>query len=232
MAYLPMLIDNYLVNPNWVYQQYGLALLDKQLPLIQERQSFITYLALNHPRSKFRCEALQVLSGLKQAAVPTLQAALNDSSYLVNARALSILNDIQPDLAYKTAQVMEQVYSGDVQEAVSSIYASSAPAGKLRYFAYVLGKFRNKRFVVLNNFGKYLGKHLIEEGYDGLQLLKNYAMQSSDKDMPYRVDKLMQQFTKQLDEFHKQGKITENGYNMVKESIKNVQTWAQSMLEA
>jgi hypothetical protein len=42
----------------------------------------------------------------------------------------------------------------------------------------------------------------------------------------------MQQFTKQLDEFHKQGKITENGYNMVKESIKNVQTWAQSMLEA
>jgi hypothetical protein len=202
------------------------------LPLIQERQSFITYLALNHPRSKFRCEALQVLSGLKQAAVPTLQAALNDSSYLVNARALLILNDIQPDLGFKTAQLMEQVYSGDVQEAVSSIYASSATAGKLRYFAYVLGKFRNKRFVVLNNFGKYLGKHLIEEGYDGLQLLKNYAMQSSDKDMPYRVDKLMQQFTKQLDEFHKQGKITENGYNMVKESIKNVQTWAQSMLEA
>lgn len=230
-AYLPELIDKYLVNPNWVYQQYGLALLDKQISLIQQRSQQITSLALNHPKSKFRCEALQVMSYLKDAAIPTLQAALKDSSYLVNARALVILNGIQPELALNAAQSMEQVYSGDVQEAVSSIYANAVSAQRLRYFALVLGKFRNKRFSVLNNYGKYLSKHLLEDGFDGLQILKNYGMQSSDKDIHYRVDKILQQLSKQLEELNKQGKITENGYNTLKASIKNIQDWAKSGLE-
>jgi aminopeptidase N len=231
IAFLPALADKYLMSPNWVYQQYGLALLDKQTTMIQQRQDYLKYLALNHPKSKFRCEALQILSNLKQVAVPVLQAALNDSSYLVNARALLILNDIQPDLAYRTAQAMEQVYNADVQEAVSRIYANASQTGRLKYFTLVLGKFRNKRFVVFNNFGKYLGKHLVEEGYDGLQLLSNYAKLTSDRDIHQRVDKLMTQYTKQLEELMKQGRITENGYNTIKASIMNLQDWAKSGLE-
>lgn len=188
------------VNNKYFYkQQNGFELISNQPALVDSFKNQILDVGKGHEVSKNRAQALNCYGLLGKESIPTIIQTLNDPSYLVVSNSLSLLAEISLDTAVYFGEQMLDFNSGEVQESISEVFAKKGNLQLRDYMKMHLGKYGMYRFAILKNIGDYLAKSILSEGEMGLEILRNYAESSSDRDLPKRLQKISGKLRKQAE---------------------------------
>jgi aminopeptidase N len=126
-----MLLEG-LKDPFWVIRAMSLQNItpdENTLPTIRK-------MATDDARSEVRANAFARLAenGDASAVEMAKKAIDNDPAYPVVAAALSLINDVQPELAQEYAKKLEEANNPDILEMVGDIYIASGNAEHLAFF--------------------------------------------------------------------------------------------------
>lgn len=156
------IISKALSDPFWDIRLAGIAgvnssgsdaMKNKVLQLASDKNSHV------------RAGALKQIATWKDPATLTVAGqALNDSSYLVMATALDVLNKLDSVKAYAAAQKLEKEKSEDLADAIYSIYGSQAGPEKSDFMLNKLkeaGDF--EKYQMLQNYSVYLSRNVLQE---------------------------------------------------------------------
>jgi aminopeptidase N len=137
-------------------------------------------LAKNDPKYPVRAAALSLLGKTNSAAYKDLYvASLNSSSYSVRGAALTALNTIAPEQAFKTAKELQPQAEGPVAQAIVAVYAAN---GSDAEWPYVIAAFKKasvqaKVDNAIKTMPKIIGK-MANHAYvaEGINSIKDVAI--------------------------------------------------------
>ena len=191
---------HFTINNKYHYKQiHAFELIQKQPAYIDTFKNEIIDIAKSHEVSKNRAEALNCYAILGKESLPMLIEALNDKSYMVISNALIAMSEISLDTALFYCNQLKDFASGEVQESVSEIFAKKGNLALRDYMKTNLGRYGLYRFSILKNMGDYIIKSIVNEGVSSLEILSNYADQSSDKDLGKRLLRISGKLRKQAE---------------------------------
>lgn len=122
-----------------------------------------------------------------------LLRGLSDSSYEVMSYCLQGLVRLDVNLALASCEKLESEPSAVIQRTIGWIYAANATDNRNRYFSSVLGKYRMMRHQLLNAYAQYLKQQKESVVREGLEILRSYYLQSSDRDKADRMQQVLLQ---------------------------------------
>jgi aminopeptidase N len=134
-------------------------------------------LALNDEKSKVRAAAIDKLnSAFKADALTVYEKALNDSSYLVESRALYALMDYDKDIAIEFAKKNANTKNSMLLNTIAGLYSRYGDKSDFKFFE---NAYQNmdaySKYQLTFNFGKYLEKQPYELMEKGLPYIFDMA---------------------------------------------------------
>jgi aminopeptidase N len=148
-----------------------------------ELEQQLMNLASNSVHASVRDEITYLVGykGNYEQVKPFLLRMLNDSSYEVMSSALQGIAQHEVPLALEKCGSLESVASPVLQRTIAWMYANHSTANMNDYFKSVLGKYGLQRTSILNAYGTYLRKQNAATLNQGLIILQNYYLLSSDR---------------------------------------------------
>lgn len=168
-------IESAIQDPYWAIRQFALdtLLIDDQTSTAVKNA--IAGLVLHDPKSAVRASALNRLAALGLPdMMQTLNQAVNDSSYLVEAAALNAIYAHDPDAGYALAGKFTATDNYHLNSTVSKIIGEQGDAKDNAYFVTRLANSEGyKGYYIMLNYEPFLKRMhdftVIQQGVDALE---------------------------------------------------------------
>ena len=138
---------------------------------------------LKDEKSAVRARAISFLSSVRPELLneATLEQLVNDPSYMVAAKAIEILGNVDSEKATSLAKSLETDAEGGLLMGIATLYSQSGTKENLTFMKSAINRVTgfNDKYVMVQLFGKYVMQQDDETQAECLETLKSIAIENS-----------------------------------------------------